>query len=133
MKATSNNSEGGFATPRPEVAATQSGCHPWMEWVLLIVLAIAWGAAYPLIRVAVTTIGPLTLISARSMVAAIALLFVAAARGISLCAPWAEWRRFLFQALLNNVIPWTLLAWGARYVDNGPDRLMKQHAVLSHH
>jgi hypothetical protein len=60
MKATSNNSEGGFAAPRPEVAATQSGCHPWMEWVLLIVLAIAWGAAHPLIRVAVTTIGPLT-------------------------------------------------------------------------
>ena len=33
----------------------------------------------------------------------------------------ANWRRFLFQACLNSVIPWTLIAWGERYVDAGAD------------
>ena len=31
----------------------------------------------------------------------------------------ATWRRFLFQACLNSVIPWTMLAWGERTLDAG--------------
>jgi drug/metabolite transporter (DMT)-like permease len=31
----------------------------------------------------------------------------------------ATWRRFLFQACLNSVIPWTLLAWGERSLGAG--------------
>jgi drug/metabolite transporter (DMT)-like permease len=31
----------------------------------------------------------------------------------------ATWRRFLFQAVLNSVIPWTLIAWAERSVDAG--------------
>ena len=31
----------------------------------------------------------------------------------------ATWRRFLFQACLNSVIPWTMLAWGVRSLDAG--------------
>jgi drug/metabolite transporter (DMT)-like permease len=29
------------------------------------------------------------------------------------------WRRFLFQACLNSVIPWTMVAWGERALDAG--------------
>jgi drug/metabolite transporter (DMT)-like permease len=29
----------------------------------------------------------------------------------------ATWRRFLFQACLNSVIPWTMIAWGERSLD----------------
>ena len=31
----------------------------------------------------------------------------------------ATWRRFFFQACLNSVVPWTLIAWGERSVDAG--------------
>ena len=31
----------------------------------------------------------------------------------------ATWRRFLFQACLNSVIPWTMIAWGERTLDAG--------------
>ena len=31
----------------------------------------------------------------------------------------ATWRRFAVPGLLNSVIPWTLIAWGERYVDAG--------------
>jgi drug/metabolite transporter (DMT)-like permease len=31
----------------------------------------------------------------------------------------ATWRRFLLQACLNSVIPWTLIAWGERSLDAG--------------
>jgi drug/metabolite transporter (DMT)-like permease len=41
------------------------------------------------------------------------------ARGLRLPKDVATWRRFLFQACLNSVIPWTLIAWGERSLDAG--------------
>src|SRR6516225_2189353 len=38
-------------------------------------------------------------------------------RGINMPTDLATWRRFAFQACLNSVIPWTLIAWGERSVD----------------
>ena len=40
-------------------------------------------------------------------------------RGLKLPTDAATWRRFLFQACLNSVIPWTMLAWGERTLDAG--------------
>ena len=30
-----------------------------------------------------------------------------------------NWRRFLFQACMNSVVPWTMVAWGTRELDAG--------------
>ena len=40
-------------------------------------------------------------------------------RGVKLPRDAATWRRFLFQACLNSVIPWTMIAWGERSLDAG--------------
>ena len=40
-------------------------------------------------------------------------------RGLTLPRDVATWRRFLFQACLNSVIPWTMLAWGESALDAG--------------
>jgi drug/metabolite transporter (DMT)-like permease len=40
-------------------------------------------------------------------------------RGVKLPRDAATWRRFLFQACLNSVIPWTMIAWGERALDAG--------------
>ena len=89
------------------------------ELALLIALATLWGASYSFIKLAVATIPPITLIAARTSIAGAVLLAVMRWRGVSL--PWdaATWRRFLFQACLNSVIPWTLIAWGERWLDAG--------------
>jgi drug/metabolite transporter (DMT)-like permease len=47
------------------------------------------------------------------------LLAVMKLRGIAMPRDIASWKRFTFQACLNSVIPWTLIAWGERYVDAG--------------
>lgn len=41
------------------------------------------------------------------------------ARGLRLPRDTATWRRFLLQACLNSVIPWTLVAWAERSLDAG--------------
>jgi drug/metabolite transporter (DMT)-like permease len=67
----------------------------------------------------VVTIPPVTLIAARTAIAGVLLLLVMRARGLRLPRDAATWRRFLFQACLNSVIPWTLIAWGERSLGAG--------------
>lgn len=89
------------------------------ELALLLVLATVWGAAYTFIKVGVATIPPVTFIAARTLIAGAILLAVIRWRGLSLPRDGAVWRRFLFQACMNSVIPFTLIAWAERSVDAG--------------
>jgi drug/metabolite transporter (DMT)-like permease len=89
------------------------------ELALLLLLATLWGASYTFIKLGVATIAPITLIAARTAIAGLLLLAIMRWRGARLPRDGATWRRFLLQACLNSVIPWTLLAWGERSVDAG--------------
>jgi drug/metabolite transporter (DMT)-like permease len=90
-----------------------------VELALLLLLATLWGASYSFIKLGVATIPPITLIAARTLVAGVLLLAIMRWRGLRLPKDAATWRRFLFQACLNSVIPWTLIAWGERSLDAG--------------
>ena len=90
-----------------------------IELALLLLLATLWGASYSFIKLGVATIPPITLIAARTSIAGVLLLVIMRARGLRLSGDIATWRRFLFQACLNSVIPWTLIAWGERSLDAG--------------
>jgi drug/metabolite transporter (DMT)-like permease len=89
------------------------------ELALLLVLATLWGGSYTFIKLGVATIPPITLIAARTAIAGLLLLAALRLRGIKMPRDSATWRRFVFQACLNSVIPWTLIAWAERYVDAG--------------
>ena len=90
-----------------------------IELALLLLLATLWGASYTFIKLGVATIPPITLIAARTATAGLLLLAVMRWRGLRMPANAATWRRFLFQACLNSVIPFTLIAWAERAVDAG--------------
>jgi drug/metabolite transporter (DMT)-like permease len=89
------------------------------EIALLLLLATLWGGSYTLIKLGVATIPPITLIAARTLIAGLLLLVAMRWRQLSLPKDAATWWRFLFQACLNSVIPWTLIAWGERSLDAG--------------
>lgn len=88
-----------------------------VELTLLVALATLWGGSYTFIKLGVATIPQITLIAARTAIAGLLLLGVMWARGIKMPTDAATWQRFAFQAVLNSVIPWTLIAWGERHVD----------------
>ena len=92
---------------------------PAVELALLCLLAFLWGASYPLIKVAVETIPPFTLIAMRVTIAAIFLTVVARARGFSFPRDVATWRALFVQAFFNSIAAWTVLAWGQQFVDSG--------------
>jgi drug/metabolite transporter (DMT)-like permease len=89
------------------------------ELALLVLLATLWGGSYTFIKLGVATIPPVTLIAGRTLIAGLLLLLIMHWRGVRLPNDAATWRRFLFQACLNSVIPWTLIAWAERSVDAG--------------
>lgn len=98
------------ATPAPSLAR---------EFALLFVLATLWGASYSFIKIGVATIPPVTLIAARTLIAGAILLAVMRWQGLRLPTDTATWKRFLFQACLNSVVPFTLIAWAELTVDAG--------------
>ena len=87
--------------------------------VLLLALATLWGASYSFIKLGVETIPPVTLIAVRTLIAGSLLLLVLRLRGLRLPTDKHNTHRFLIQAGLNSVLPFTLVAWGEQYVDAG--------------
>ena len=104
--------------------------NPATELALLAALATLWGASYTFIKLGVATIPPITLIAARTAIAGLLLLAIMRWRGIRMPRDLATWRRFLFQACLNSVIPWTLIAWGERLVDAGLATILNSAAPI---
>lgn len=108
-------------TPRPRTVVSLA---------LLLALATLWGAAFTLIKIGVATIPPLTLIAGRTLIAGGILLAIMHLRGIALPRDPAIWRRFLIQACLNSVIPFTLIAWAERHVDAGLATILGSNAPI---
>lgn len=108
-------------TPRPRTV---------VNLALLLALATLWGAAFTLIKIGVATIPPLTLIAGRTLIAGGILLAIMHLRGIALPHNPAIWRRFLIQACLNSVIPFTLIAWAERHVDAGLATILGSNAPI---
>jgi drug/metabolite transporter (DMT)-like permease len=101
-----------------------------VELALLLLLATLWGASYTFIKLGVATIPPITLIAARTLIAGLLLVVIMRARGLTLPKDAAIWRRFLFQACLNSVIPWTMIAWSERWLDAGLATILNSTAPI---
>jgi drug/metabolite transporter (DMT)-like permease len=87
------------------------------ELVLLLVLSSLWGASYTFVKVGVQTISPVTLIAGRTVIAGTILIAIIQWRGMTLPKDATTWRRFFFQACLNSVVPFTLIAWAQQTTD----------------
>lgn len=76
---------------------------------LLLVLAALWGGSYLCIRVAAPVLGTLPTVALRVSIACVALLaYAAMLRDLPDFRSW--WRAFLALGLLNNAIPFVLIA-----------------------
>lgn len=90
-----------------------------VELALLLLLATLWGASYSFIKIGVATIPPITLIAARTLIAGVILISIIRLRGLKLPTDASTWKRFLFQACLNSVVPFTAIAWAEQTTEAG--------------
>ena len=88
-------------------------------WAELLLLAVIWGASFVSIRVALDEVGPLTSVVHRVGWAALALWIAVAVMRLPLPRDPRVWGAFLVMGLLNNVIPFGLMAWGQLHIESG--------------
>jgi len=88
----------------------------WRDYALLLALACCWSSTYPLTKIGLGSIPPITFISARSLIAAGFLLVILRARGIRIPADAKAWKLFAFQQTINSTIPFLMITWAQQYV-----------------
>lgn len=78
----------------------------------LLLLAAIWGSSFWLIKVALEGLSPLQIVAGRVFVAALVIYGVTRLKGIPLPRERAVWRDLAVVAVLSNLIPFFLIAWG---------------------
>ena len=90
--------------------------HGLRDYLLLLALACAWSSTYPLTKIGLESIPPITFIMSRSLIAAVFLLAVLRVRGISLPTDLKAWTLFAFQQIINSTFPFLIITWAQQYV-----------------
>lgn len=85
----------------------------------LLLLALIWGGSFLAIRTALDQISVLAAVTHRVLWAALALWIVVLLRRLPLPRGLPVWGAFLLMGVLNNIIPFTLMAWGQLHIPTG--------------
>lgn len=86
---------------------------------MLGLLAVLWGGAFFFSKVALGELPPFTVVLVRFGVAAIAMLAVVRLTGHRMPRSPRIWGGFVLLGLLNNFIPFSLIAWGQVHITSG--------------
>ncbi|MDN4987280.1 EamA family transporter [Bradyrhizobium arachidis] len=102
------------AEQAPSAQTTLAG-----EIGLLLLLSLIWGSSFTLIKVAIPSIPPFTMVAVRVTLAAILLLLIATAQGHALPRQGPVWATLLVQGMLQSALPFTLISWGEAHITSG--------------
>jgi drug/metabolite transporter (DMT)-like permease len=92
----------------------------WRDYILLLALACCWSSTYPLTKIGLGSIPPITFISARSLIAAAFLLVILWIRGLRIPTDAKAWKLFAFQQTINSTVPFLMITWAQQYVPAAP-------------
>src|SRR5262245_61101294 len=106
--------------------------HPTRDdYLLLLLLGAVWGSSFLLIKVAVETIPPITVATARIGIGALVLTALVAARGRSWPQRWRDWMLLFIMGLVGNTIPFSLINWGETRIDSGLTAILMSTVPLA--
>ncbi|MGR3435560.1 MAG: DMT family transporter [Shimia sp.] len=88
-------------------------------WAWLVLLSCIWGGTFLSVRIALDEIGPLTIVAHRVAWATAALWLVVAVTGRAVPRAPGLWIGFAGMGALNNVVPFSLQAWGQLHIESG--------------
>lgn len=88
-------------------------------WIELALLSLIWGGSFLSIRLALNEVPFVTSVAHRVFWAMLVLWGYILIRGLSVPRNPRIWGAFLMMGLLNNVIPFSLMAWGQLHIETG--------------
>ena len=97
---------------------TQKSLSP-AAWISLISFARIWGASFLSFAIGLRELPVFTLVAHRVFWGGLVLWGVVVALRIPLPASAKAWGALLIMGLLNNAIPFSLIAWGQTHIESG--------------
>ena len=89
------------------------------DYLLLVALGLTWGASFLLIKMAVASIPPLSVVAGRIVVGLVVLGAIAALRGTKLPTDRRSWAKLALMGAIGTVLPFALISWGETRIDSG--------------
>jgi drug/metabolite transporter (DMT)-like permease len=86
---------------------------------LVFLLALLWGGSFPLLKLSVETIPPLTVVAGRAFIGGVVLLVFLGARAPQLWRMVTTTRDLWVQSFFNCILPWMLTAWASTVIASG--------------
>jgi drug/metabolite transporter (DMT)-like permease len=106
--------------------------HPTRDdYLLLLALGVVWGSSFLLIKLAVETIPPITVATARVGIGAAVLAAIVAARGRAWPRERHAWLLLLVMGVIGNAIPFSLINWGETRIDSGLTAILMSSVPLA--
>ena len=96
----------------------------------LVALGLIWGASFLTIRLALDEVSVLSSVVHRVGWAALILWGVIALQGRALPRGWRIWAACLGMGVLNNILPFTLMAWGQHHIETGLASILNASAAI---
>jgi drug/metabolite transporter (DMT)-like permease len=115
-KSTLKTGSAAAPAPTPVPSIGKPAHRGWRDYALLLALACCWSSTYPLTKIGLGSIPPITFISARSLIAAAFLLVVLRTRGMRLPTDAKAWKLFAMQQTINSTVPFLMITWAQQYV-----------------
>lgn len=90
-----------------------------LAWTQLLLLGLIWGASFLTTRIALDEIGPFTAVLHRCFWAMLVLWGAVIVMRLPIPRSPRVWAAFLVMGVLNNVLPFSLLAWSQLHIESG--------------
>lgn len=99
-------------------------------WITLFSLATIWGGSFLAFAIALRELEVFTIVAHRVAWGAIALWILVIFSGISMPRSVKVWGALIIMGALNNVIPFSLIAWAQQEVESGLAAILNSTSAL---
>lgn len=89
------------------------------SWALLLLLSLIWGGSFLFVGIAIKELPPLLIVLARVAMAAAILMPIHLLLQGPLPRDARTWISCGGMSVMNNVLPFTAIAWGQQYIESG--------------
>lgn len=93
-------------------------------------LATVWGLSFVSIRIALNEVGPLSSVAHRTFWAMLVLWGVVLAMRLPVPKDLRVWGAFFVMGMLNNVIPFSLMAWSQLNIESGLTSILNASTAI---
>lgn len=90
----------------------------------LFLLGAIWGAAFMLIKIAVTDVAPATLVAVRIVITAVILYAAMRVSGVTLPRERRVWFNFYSVGMFGLVVPFLLISWGQQLIPSSTTAIL---------